>query len=274
MGEGVKFNPFSYFLRRIMERRPDKHWVPCPDCKMQVDITWPIHVCTIWENGMRKSSTRKVWDPALNAWKVAPEEVKEKRLFDQEGRELSWKLKDKVIISMKQDEKGETAETSLQSCGIKKEKEEVVHAKTCICDACRPRDIKYHLGTCRCWDCWKWKNAKGAVTVSWTEWRASDPYYNKSNTYYFDVKPWAGVSATKWPNTFKFLMGQYYIGSRWYEGLTISSMEYEDRILRGVYAPEPVPYHKKVEKKEEKKSADDTEDEENFWERWSTYGDA
>lgn len=257
-----------------MERKPDRSWVSCPDCKTLTDTTWPIHICTIWKNGMRISSTKKHWNTGLSVWEIVPEETEEKRVFDQEQRELSWQKQVKAAENAAEVEKEQT-EATYQSCEIPA-RTSPVHHKGCICDACKPSHLKTHIGTCRCYDCWKWKFDKGAVTETWLNWGRG---VGTGSYYYHDVKPWAGVDAKKWPSTFKFLMGQYYISNRWYEGLTISSKDYENRVLRGVYAEEPkrYEYKKPVEKASEVREKElgiEEDEQDEFWRKWSMYGDA
>ena len=218
-----------------MERKPDKVMVPCDECKSLVDLRFPIHICTIWKGGVRVKSTKKLWNPTLQLWVVHPDEVREKKELDQEERELGWQKLEKVAGEER--EKKEETEASFQTCEIPQKL--VTHSKSCTCNNCRPRDLKYHLDSCRCFECWRWKFGIGAIQEVWASFSQHNNYHSSSTYTYIDVKPWSGVDRAKFPNTWDFLFAQYYLGNRWYEGLTIPGREYEDRILRGIYAPEP-----------------------------------
>lgn len=52
-----------------------------------------------------------------------------------------------------------------------------------------------------------------------------------------EAKPWEGIDRWKWPNTWNKLIMLYYSKEWW--GKYISNDEYRDRILRGIYKPEP-----------------------------------
>jgi hypothetical protein len=52
------------------------------------------------------------------------------------------------------------------------------------------------------------------------------------------VKPWEGIDKAKWPNTVIRLI-LLYSEYGWHNGKYICNEDYRDRILRGIYKPEP-----------------------------------
>ena len=277
-----------------MERHPDRVMVTCDECKQLVDLAWTVHICTIWSaEGHRVKTTKKLWNPTLRLWELHPDEIK--KTFPQEERELGWQKLEKVAGDEK--EKGEEKkEATFQSCKIPERKPLITHHKSCICRECRPSDLRHHIENCRCYDCWKWKWEIGAVFETWASYSRDrvHGYYG-----YYHVRPWSGLSREKWPNTFDFCLSQYFIGNRWYEGLTIPDKDYEDRVCRGIYAPEPKRYkpyddwrkaEQEKDEEERKRKASETykegedktavelvkeeDDETTFWMKWSSYGEA
>ena len=243
-----------------------------------------FHICSIYKEGVLVRTTNKRWDPRLNCWilddnktvmqKLLEEQRKEKedvrrgnRYYDSRQNrwiDLDTGQPEKHVLSTESDPGDEQARAEenvedgegYMTCEIPK-KDAATHPTLCVCIDCKPFHLRSHSENCSCWNCWSWKKAKGVTTESWASY--GNPNYGQM---YVEVKPWDGVDRAKWPNTFMYLMGQYYIHGRWSEGLTITNKEYQDRVLRGKYAPEPKPYYKK------KYDEDATTE---FWRYWGEY---
>lgn len=239
-----------------------------------------FHVCNVYKEGVCVRSTNKRWDARLNCWVLADSKTQYQKYLDDKREEEKDVRRGNRYYDSKQNvwidldtgvgEKGppalEPKETKTpdaegegyQTCEIPPKGKEAHHEK-CICNDCKSESIKSHPDTCSCWNCWSWKKKKGLTQDSWAAF--GNPHYGH---HYIDVKPWEGVDIKKWPNTFMYLMGLYYINSRWYNGVTITAKEYQDRVLHGKYAPEPKQYYKK--------KYDD--DELEYWRHWGDYGES
>lgn len=113
---------------------------------------------------------------------------------------------------------------------IEGEKNERGHELRCTCVECRPEEIKRHLETCHCHKCFKFKTELG-MKVWWTpvDW-----------AQVITPKPWDNVPFAKWPQTFHCLFRWYHESYNWYNsGRYISDEDYWNRILHGIYKPEP-----------------------------------
>lgn len=253
--------------------RETKRLIFCPVCTSMG--ARDFHVCNVYKEGVLVRTTNKRWDARLNCWvlddnkSVIQKMLEDKKEEDEDVRRWRryYDVKRNVWVNLDngseepgppvmdpgKDDKDEGKE-GYQTCEIPRKEP---HEALCICETCKPYSIKGHRDTCSCWNCWSWKKAKGLTNETWAA------YGNPNYGQYVEVKPWDGVDAKKWPNTFMCLMGLYYINNRWYNGLTITSKEYKDRILHKKYAPEPKPYFKKK-----------TEDDDNtYWKHWGDYGE-
>jgi hypothetical protein len=275
-----RFNPFSYFVKRLIAResmRENKRLIFCPECTSMGAVDF--HVCNVYKEGVCVRSTNKRWDPRLNCWVLDDRRTQYQKYLDEKRSEEKDVRRGNRYYDSKQNKwidldtgkeeagppaleptasggsEGSEGSEGYQTCELPKKE---AHDPKCICNDCKSPSIRSHPDSCSCWNCWSWKKAKGLTTDSWAAF--GNPHYGQ---HYVDVKPWDGVDIKKWPNTFMYLMGLYYINNRWYNGVTITGKEYQDRVLHGKYAPEPKQYYKKKHE----------DDELNYWRNWGPYED-
>lgn len=211
-------------------------YVYCADCQTMTQPDSKIHLCVKYDGkGQRVSVLGKRWDSRLNCWVLANEEDvrKGQRVYDEKSNR--WMDSEEYKKS-----KEEKTEASYSACELPKRSSihqpmkgaDGKHYKSCTCNECRPVEIRPHSDNCICKGCKDFRISKGLL---------ADPY-TYVHTPYVPVKPWDGIDRKKWPNTWMWLFGLYYIGSRWYNGKTIPDSDFRDRVEKGIYKPEPKGY--------------------------------